>query len=120
MSVKDSVLIVALVGLLTGCTTATKSGSDCFTNWPAGTSPAEVGKRMAENFAARKLEFESNPKRQFVVYPEACAWYGSLTVAQLTGDAVLQARLVRKFDSLLTAEGTNHISPQAHVDFRVI
>jgi len=23
-----------------------------FTNWPAGTSPAEVGKRVAENFAA--------------------------------------------------------------------
>lgn len=24
-----------------------------FTNWPAGTAPAEIGRRVAENFAAR-------------------------------------------------------------------
>ena len=67
-----------------------QSQSKYFKNWPAGTSPQEVGKRVAENFAARKFEFEQmvksggveKPKRQFVIYPEVCAWYGALTVAQ--------------------------------------
>jgi len=29
-----------------------------FGDWPAGTSPAEVGKRVAENFVVRKLDYE--------------------------------------------------------------
>ena len=56
-----------------------------FQDWPAGTSPREVGKRVAENFAARPFE---RPTR-YVIYPEVCAWYGSLTLAQLTGDTDL-------------------------------
>jgi rhamnogalacturonyl hydrolase YesR len=53
-----------------------------------------------------------------VIYPEVCGWYGSLTVAQLTGDLDLQARLIKKFDPFLTT-WSNRISPEAHVDFRV-
>jgi len=75
-----------------------------FSKWPAGTSPQEVGKRVAENFVARQLEFEQG-KRQYVIYPEVCAAYGSLSVAQLTGDNDLKSRLIRKFDSLSTPEG---------------
>jgi hypothetical protein len=50
-------------------------------DWPAGTSPREVGKRVALNFVVRPFE---RPTR-YVIYPEVCAWYGSLTVAQLIG-----------------------------------
>ena len=89
-----------------------------FRNWPAGTSPQEVGKRVAENFVGRKLEVEEG-KRKSVIYPEACGWYGSLTVAQLTKDQDLQKRLVAKFDPLL-GEHAAWISPDAHVDMRVI
>lgn len=96
-----------------------KTRYNYFTNWPAGTSPAEIGKRVAENFVVRKFDFETNPKRKFVIYPEVCAWYGSLTVAQLTGDRDLQKRLVQKFDYFLTPEGAGHISTNAHVDYRV-
>ncbi len=88
---------------------------DVFANWPAGTAPAEVGKRVAENFAARPFDRPDG----FVVYPEVCAWYGSLTVAALTGNTGLRDRLVAKFEPLLTAEGAKHISDEAHVDFRV-
>src|SRR5256885_9861521 len=88
-----------------------------FTKWPAGSSPQEVGKRVAENFVARKLEVEDG-KRQFAIYPEACAWYGSLTVAQLTKDQDLQNRLIAKFDPLL-GEHAKWISPDAHVDMPV-
>ncbi|HKC63229.1 MAG TPA: glycoside hydrolase family 88 protein [Pyrinomonadaceae bacterium] len=104
-----------------------QSQSRYFKNWPAGTSPQEVGKRVAENFAARKFEFEQmvksngveKPKRQFVIYPEVCAWYGALTVAELTHDKDLQTRLIRKFDQFFTPEGAKHISEDAHVDYRV-
>jgi unsaturated rhamnogalacturonyl hydrolase len=86
-----------------------------FRDWPAGTSPREVGKRLAENFVRRSFEQPTG----FIIYPEVCAWYGSLTFAQLTGDTDLRDRLIRKFDPLLTPEGSQNISPQAHVDFRV-
>ena len=103
------------------------SQSKYFKNWPAGTSPQEVGKRVAENFAARKFEFEQmvksggveKPKRQFVIYPEVCAWYGALTVAELTHDRDLQTRLIRKFDQFFTVEGSKRISQGAHVDYHV-
>jgi rhamnogalacturonyl hydrolase YesR len=96
---------------------APKSGRRiaAFEDWPAGTSPREVGKRVAENFVVRPFERPTG----FVIYPEVCAWYGALTLADLIGDTDLQARLVRKFDPLLTPEGAAHVSQQAHVDFRV-
>lgn len=98
-------------------TTGSLNAQSYFRNWPAGTSPQEVGKRVAENFVARKLEVEEG-KRKSVIYPEVCAWYGSLTVAQLTNDQDLRQRLIAKFDPLL-AEHANWISPDAHVDMRV-
>jgi rhamnogalacturonyl hydrolase YesR len=92
--------------------------SPYFSNWPAGTSPQEVGKRVAENFVARRFEWAQG-KREFVIYPEVCAWYGSLTVAQLTKDKDLTTRLIQKFDPLMVEPDSKRISPAAHVDFRV-
>jgi unsaturated rhamnogalacturonyl hydrolase len=86
-----------------------------FTGWPAGSSPTEIGTRVAENFASRPLPAPT----AFVTYPEVCAWYGALTFATLTRNAALQQRLVRRFEPLLTPEGAKSISPEAHVDFRV-
>lgn len=93
--------------------------SNYFGNWSAGSSPKEVGKKVGENFVARKLDFETNPKRKYVIYPEICAWYGSLTVADLSKDKSLQTKLIGKFDQLLTPEYRNRISPDAHVDYRM-
>jgi unsaturated rhamnogalacturonyl hydrolase len=114
----------SLTGLLAGmgflflnCGCQSTAQQNNFTNWPAGTSPQEIGKRVAENFLARKFEFEQG-KREFVIYPEVCAWYGSLEVAKLTGDDALKEKLIRKFDPLLTTQ-SNRISQNAHVDYRV-
>lgn len=93
--------------------------SKYFGNWERGASPQEIGKRVAENFNARKLEFEVKPTRQYVIYPEVIGWYGSLTVADLTKDQALEKKLVGKFDELLTEEKKGRISPNAHVDYRV-
>src|ERR1043166_9687513 len=106
------------IGVLLTTYTCVMAKPSYFSKWPAGTSPAAVGKRVAENFLARKLEVEEG-KRKFVIYPEVCAWYGSLTVAQLTNDAELKSRLIRKFEPLFTTEGSKMISPEAHVDMRV-
>lgn len=115
---KPLALLLAALALLAP-RSAGAAGPDHFKNWPAGASPQEVGRRVAENFVKRKFDFETNPRRQYVIYPEVCAWYGSLSVAQLTKDGALRARLVDKFDYLLTPEGSKRISPNAHVDYRV-
>lgn len=95
------------------------SQSEYFGNWPAGMSPKEVGKRLAENWVKRDFEFQSG-RRQFLIYPEVCTWYGALNVAKSTKDKDLQARLKTKFDRFLTEEGKKNISPAEHVDYRVI
>jgi rhamnogalacturonyl hydrolase YesR len=84
-------------------------------HWPAGMSPKEVGKRLAENFVARTLETDQG-KRPYVIYPEICAWYGSLNIARSVKDRDLTQRLIAKFGPLLTPEGAKKINPNAHVD----
>lgn len=93
--------------------------SEYFGNWPKGSSPKEIGKLLSENWVKRSFEFESG-KRQFMIYPEACAWYGALNVAKYTKDKDLQLRLKNKFDRFLTPEGAKNINPAEHVDYRVI
>lgn len=93
--------------------------SKYFGNWAPGTSPKEIGKRLAENWLKRDFEFQSG-KRQYLIYPEICTWYGALTIAEETKDKDLKERLARKFDRFLTADGAKNLSPAAHVDYRVI
>ncbi len=95
------------------------SAQSYFKNWEKGTSPQEVGKRVAENWSAKSFEFESG-KRKFVIYPEICTWYGALTTAKLTKDKDLQKRLIAKFDRFLTEKGRENINPIAHVDYSMI
>ncbi len=90
-----------------------------FSNWPAGTSPTEVGQRVASNWIARPFQWQTNPQRLLVIYPEICAWYGSLTYAELSGNKALLAQLVAKYDILLSSEGATKISSRDHVDDRV-
>ena len=85
-----------------------------FTDWPAGTSPQEVGKRVAEHFVTTP---HADPKH--IVYQEVCTWYGALTFAQLSADKDLTAELIKRFDPLLTAPGSDLIGQDRHVDFTV-
>ncbi|CAN5408474.1 glycoside hydrolase family 88 protein [soil metagenome] len=92
--------------------------SEYFGKWPAGMSPAEVGKRLGENFVKRGYEYETG-KRPFVIYTEVCAGYGALNVAKEIKDKDLTDRLVKKFDRFLTP-GAKFINPAEHVDYHVI
>lgn len=106
--------------IATGCATSQSRSNQYFSNWPAGTSPAEVGQRVAENFLPRKYRYETNPQKAHlgVIYPEVITWYGSLTVAHLSGATNLTTQLIQKFEPF-HGEAARHINPSAHVDYRV-
>ncbi len=76
-----------------------------FGSWPKGTSPEEIGRRVAARFVASPHPNFNSPKPPPVIrYPETCAWYGALTFAQLSGDKALTAQLVKRFEPLFGAE----------------
>lgn len=118
---KTHPLPAALLGLVfLACNSVSAAPASSFSgDWPSGASPQEVGTRVAKNFLERKFDFQTNQRRKYVIYPEVCAWYGSLRVAHLTRNAELQKQLRAKFDILLTEEGKKRISPDEHVDYRV-
>src|SRR6202790_4116412 len=85
-------ILVAAVALL-ALALPSAAQTSYFSDWPAGTSPAEVGKRVAEHFV---ISPHADPKH--IVYQEVCTWYGALTFAQLSGDKGLSAKLIQRFD----------------------
>jgi len=96
------------------------NGSEILGNWPKDASPQKVGKLIAENFVVREHGNLGRPKNpRFIIYPEVCAWYGSLTFAKLTNDTDLFNRLVKRFDPLLTTAEANLIPNPIHVDLSV-
>ncbi len=118
---KMAAILVTAVILLPAFALSPAGQQKEFSNWPEGTSPQVIGKRVAENFIVRPFRAQSDPSKAGagIIYPEVCAWYGALAVAQLTGDGDLQTRLIRKVDQLMTPEDSSMISQNAHVDYRV-
>ena len=74
-----------------------------FTDWPAGTDPREVGKRVAEAFIpVPNMEMPSHGPGA-LHYSHVATWTGSLQFAQLTHDKDLTRRLIDRFDPFLVA-----------------
>lgn len=92
--------------------------SNYFGDWPSGSSPKEVGKRLGENFVKRTFEYESG-KRKFIIYTEVCAGYGALNIAKEIKDKDLTARLIKQFERVLQPNAP-FVNPVAHVDYRVV
>jgi rhamnogalacturonyl hydrolase YesR len=107
-------LVPAVALLILTLTLPAAAQNNYFTDWPAGTSPAEVGKRVAEHFVTSP---HADPKH--IVYQEVCTWYGALTFAQLSGDKGLSGKLIQRFDPLTTPAGADLIGKDRHVDFTV-
>ena len=83
-----------------------------FANWPAGTSPQEVGKALSEHFVTSPHQYTAT-----LHYSEAVAWYGALTFAELTHDATLQTELVHRFEPLMPGGAEAARRPiRRHVD----
>lgn len=87
-----------------------------FGDWPKGSSPAEIGKRVAERFAATPhTNFGRPTPPKSITYPETCTWYGALTFARLSKDAALTKKLIARFEPMFGPEA--HLIPTAdHVD----
>src|SRR5260370_6729553 len=107
-------LVAAVALLIITLALPAAAQTNYFTDWPAGTSPAEVGKRVAEHFV---ISPHADPKH--IVYQEVCTWYGALTFAQLSGDKGLSAKLIQRFHPLMTPAGAGLIGKDRHVDFTV-
>jgi len=86
-----------------------------FGPWTPGTSPQEIGQRLAEHFVASP-HLHRNADDHFIVYPEVCTWYGALTYAQLVDDRDLTQRLVARFEPFFLPENAWRIPPINHVD----
>jgi unsaturated rhamnogalacturonyl hydrolase len=86
-----------------------------FSDWPAWADPHAVGKRVAEHFV---ISPHQDPTR--IVYPEVCTWYGALTFANLSGDKDLTAKLIQRFDPLMSPPGSDLIHHERHVDFEIL
>ena len=88
--------------------------------WPRGTSPQEIGKKVAERLAS--MPYQNFPNRaeppKHIIYPEVATWYGALTFSALSGDHELSQRLIRRFDPLF-GDKSEMIPKPNHVDSTV-
>jgi unsaturated rhamnogalacturonyl hydrolase len=108
--------VIVLMVAITGVLTATASAQKDFQNWPKGSSPLEVGKRVTERFlTASNAAGYTKAGDDHIVYPEAVAWYGALTFSQLSKEEHLRLRLIQRFDTLVKNE-PNMIPKPNHVD----
>jgi rhamnogalacturonyl hydrolase YesR len=88
---------ILLIGCLVfGSLYASAQQQDYFNNWPAGDSPVEIGKHLAEHFVTSPHQYT-----QTIHYSEVCTWYGALTFAELTHDDALRQELIKRFEPLM-------------------
>jgi unsaturated rhamnogalacturonyl hydrolase len=97
----------------------TKNEIADFNNWPKGTSPKEIGKRVADKFIVTPhTNFNRPTPPRTITYPETCTWYGALNFAKVTGDKNLVQQLVKRFEPLFGTRDTLIPKPD-HVDLSV-
>lgn len=97
-----------------------------FGDWPAGSDPLAVGKKAAEVFRGQTLATGSgnDPNDSYKHYKDACAWYGSLSIAGLANDQALIDALIAKYEPYKGTWGyfdppTRQNPNQGHVDDNV-
>jgi rhamnogalacturonyl hydrolase YesR len=92
---------------------------DYFANLPAGTTPQEVGKRLADHFVASPHMNGAHPASvpaymHTIGYAEVGTWYGALNFAQLTKNEALQKQLIARFDPLMPGGAEDALRPRRH------
>lgn len=106
-------LLCALI-LITSHVCAQKA----FINWPSGTSPEEVGNKIAYRFLQSPHGKYNTSDKAHIPYFEVCTWYGALTFARETDNKDLLQKLEQRFNVLTQQEA--HLFPDPfHVDFNV-
>ncbi|MFD2162330.1 glycoside hydrolase family 105 protein [Paradesertivirga mongoliensis] len=93
--------------------------ADYFKNWPKGTSPKQIGDRVANRFIETPHPNFGRPTPPArITYPEVCAWYGSLTFARESNNKGLTKKLAKRFEPLFGEEAKLVPLPD-HVDHTV-
>ncbi len=72
-----------------------------FTDFPAGYTPEEVGKKLGYHFIPGEHFLHGG---KWIHYAEVCTWYGALRFAEATGDKTLISQLQERFEPLFTTE----------------
>jgi len=75
--------------------------TNLLTDFPTGSTPQEVGKKIAYRFINAKHALHAG---KWISYPETFYWNGALKFATLTHDRELLKQLQNKFEPLFTAE----------------
>ncbi len=89
------------------------------THFPKGSSPREIGERVANRFLETPHpNFGRNTPPKVITYPETCTWYGALTFAKLSGDKEMTKKLIERFDPFFGADSVL-IPPPHNVDYTV-
>lgn len=90
-----------------------------FKNWPKGSSPQEIGKRVSDHYIETPhTNFNRPVPPRVITYPETCTWYGALTFAKQTNDKKLLGQLAQRFQPLFGSRDTLIPKPD-HVDYTV-
>ena len=88
-------------------------------HFPKGSSPQEVGKRVAIRFITSPHPNFGRPTLPSVItYPEVCTWYGALAFAKESRDNALLEALARRFEPLFGVD-TALVPKPDHVDHTV-
>jgi unsaturated rhamnogalacturonyl hydrolase len=96
----------------------TKESAD-LKSFPKGSTPQEVGKRIAEHYiVGPHTNFNRPTPPKVITYPETCTWYGALTFAKATKDQALVNQLKQRFEPLFGSRDTLLPKPD-HVDYSV-
>ena len=103
------------VGFIAWSASTVAAAADDFGAWAPGSSPKEIGERIADRFLAKPMP-DRGPRHRYTIYPVVCAWYGALTFAEVAADKDLTAKLVSRFEPLFTPEESWRVPPIDHVD----
>jgi len=106
---KRVLFCLLLTGIFISC--KQKNGESYFTDFPAGYTPEEVGKKLGYHFIPGEHFLHGG---KWIHYAEVCTWYGALRFAQVADDKELISQLQERFEPLFTTEASyqpimNHV-----------
>lgn len=94
---------------------AAAHGNPILTRFPQGSTPQEVGKRLAYHFVGTRHDLYAG---RYMHYASVCSWTGALDYAVQVGDEELIRLLQNKFEPFFGREAAL-LPPMNHVDYNM-
>ena len=108
---RQLLIFTAFLLALTGLAKA-----DLLQDFPAGSTPQEVGKRIAYHFVDSRHHYWGDTKN--IGYHEVCTWNGALMWGRAAGDDVIIRKMKERFDDLV-ANHSENLPAKNHVDLNM-